>query len=59
MFTALSGKFEEMQYNELNDFDPALDVNELEAAARSRARLAPTLPAALSVLPLYLYYLCI
>ncbi|KOB71160.1 hypothetical protein OBRU01_14244 [Operophtera brumata] len=34
---SLSGKFEEMQYNEVGDFDEAPDVGELEALKRSAA----------------------
>lgn len=35
LVSALSGKFEEMQYNEVNDFDETPDVSELEALKRS------------------------
>lgn len=35
LVTALSGKFEEMQYNELGDSDEGPDVSELEALKRS------------------------
>ncbi|XP_041988937.1 lachesin-like [Aricia agestis] len=41
---SLSGKFEEMQYNEVGDFEETPDVSELEALKRSGARaLAPML----------------
>lgn len=33
--SALSGKFEEMQYNEVGDSDESPDVSELEALKRS------------------------
>lgn len=37
LITALSGKFEEMQYNELGESDEGPDVSELEALKRSAA----------------------
>lgn len=37
VIAALSGKFEEMQYNEVGDFEEAPDVGELEALKRSAA----------------------
>lgn len=42
--TALSGKFEEMQYNEISEFDESPDVSELEALKRSGARRSLYLP---------------
>lgn len=39
-FAAISGKYEDMQYNELNEFDDGPDVSELEALKRS---VSPTL----------------
>lgn len=42
--SALSGKFEEMQYNEVGDSDESPDVSELEALKRSAGlRSYPTL----------------
>lgn len=44
LFSALSGRFEEMQYNEVGDFEETPDVSELEALKRSSAStLVPVL----------------
>lgn len=48
--TALSGKYEEMQYNEVGDFDETPDVSELEALKRSTGVRPSTQLALLLVL---------